>query len=230
MVKALIFDSSTIITLALNNLLYILKELKARFKGRFLITDYVKREIIDVPLQIKRFELEALATRQLLDDSIIELPEAIGIKPEQIKLGTINILETANKTFHAGNWMRIIGKGEASCFALGRILQEKGIKNVLAIDERTARMLSEKPENLHKLLEIKLHTKIKAEHDNFATFNNFKIIRSAELCYLAYKYKMIEIKDGLQLLDAMLYATKFKGCSISRDEIEALKQTANKNI
>ena len=45
--KALIFDSSTIITLALNNMINILEPLKKSFNGEFLITPYVKKEIID---------------------------------------------------------------------------------------------------------------------------------------------------------------------------------------
>lgn len=51
--KALIFDSSSIITLALNDLLYILEPLKAKFKGEFYITEDVKREVIDRPFREK---------------------------------------------------------------------------------------------------------------------------------------------------------------------------------
>jgi len=90
------------------------------------------------------------------------------------------------------------------------------------MDERTTRMLCEKPENLQKLLENKLHTKIKSKKENFPSFSQFKIIRSCELMHIAYKNKLIELKNG-NVLDALLYAVKYKGCSVSRNEIEALK-------
>ena len=71
--KALIFDSSAIITLALNNMLDVLHQLKNSFDGNFLITPAVKREIIDAPLNQKRFELEALQISNLLEKGIIEV-------------------------------------------------------------------------------------------------------------------------------------------------------------
>ena len=40
--------------------------------------------------------------------------------------------------------------------------------------------------------------------------------------YLAHKNKLVELENG-NVLDALLYAVKYKGCSVSRNEIEALK-------
>ena len=60
--KALVFDSGPIINLALNNMLWILKPLKEKFKGDFYITESVKRECIDRPLTSKKFKYEALET------------------------------------------------------------------------------------------------------------------------------------------------------------------------
>ena len=57
--KAIIFDSGTLISFAINGLYEELKLLKAKFDGKFIITDEVKAEIIDKPINIKRFELEA---------------------------------------------------------------------------------------------------------------------------------------------------------------------------
>ena len=83
-------------------------------------------------------------------------------------------------------------------------------------------MLVEKPENLKELLEKKMHTNVKLKESNFKEFNGFKIIRSTELIYIAYKKGLINLR-GKEVLDALLYALKFKGCAISSEEIEEIK-------
>ena len=77
--KALIFDSGPLINFALNGLLYTLKELKKAFNGVFLITEDVKYEVIDRPIKVLRFELEALRIKQLLDEGVLQLPSSVGI-------------------------------------------------------------------------------------------------------------------------------------------------------
>ena len=120
--------------------------------------------------------------------------------------------------------IHLISSGEASCLALGKLLDGKRINNIIAIDERTMRMLVEKPENLQKLLQRKLHTKVIIKKKNFSAFKGFKIIRSAELVYIAYKKGLVKLKNGQTVLDALLWAVKFKGCSISNDEIAEIKK------
>lgn len=221
--KVIIFDASTLITFAMNGLLPEFKELRKIFKGKFIITNAVKKEAINNPLKIKRFELEALKIQNLLDEKVLELPLSLGVKESDISSKIQEILDSANSIFQGrGKDIHLIDVGEVSCLVLGNILNEKGIKNVLAIDERTMRMLCEKPENLRALLEKKLHTKITFKKKDF-TFGKCKIIRSAELIYLAYKKGLVRLK-GERVLDALLYAAQFKGCSISRDEIEEIKR------
>ncbi len=223
--KAIVFDAGTLITLSMNGLDKELRKLKEIFDGAFLITRQIKNEVIDKPLTIKNFELEALRTKKLLDDKIIELAEDYGISNLEVEKKSKEIIELANSFFITKREpVKLLHYGEASCLALSDILNKKGIKNVLAIDERTARMLIEKPENLKELLNRKLHTNIVLVKQNFAYFKNFKVIRSAELIYVAWKKKLTELKDGLFLLDALLYATKSKGCAISQDEIEEIKK------
>lgn len=222
--KALIFDASTLISFVMNGLFPELRELKKIFNGKFLITKEVKREIIDKPITIKRFELEALKLKQLLDDGVLEMVSSLNIREDIISKKTKEFLETANNMFIGnGRPIRMIDLGEASCLALSRILDEKKIEHVVAIDERTTRMLVEKPENLERLLNKKLHTQVVLKKENFKLFKGFKIIRSAELVYVIYKKKLAKLKDG-QVLDAMLWAVKFKGCSISGDEIREIKR------
>jgi len=223
MKKAIIFDSSTLISFSMNGLLSELKELKKKFNGSFIISSDVKREVIDKPLTVKRFELEALRLKQLLDEKVLEMPISLGIDKEDILKRTKEIKNIANTTFFGrGKDIKLINSGEASCLALSRILTEKKIKNVIAIDERTMRMLGENPDNLKKLFQSKLHIKITCKKENYKFFEGFKFIRSSELVYIIYKKGIIKLKNGL-VLDALLWAVKFKGCSISGNEIREIK-------
>ena len=220
--KAIIFDSGALISFSMNGITYLIKELKRIFKGKFLITSEIKKEIIDTPIKIKRFELEALKLKQLLDEGILEMPSSLGIKDSEITNQGNEILKIANSTFQgSGRDIHILDRGESSCIALNRILNEKKIQNVLAIDERTTRVLVEKPENLKAILEKKMNTKVNFKQENLKFFKGFGIIRSAELVYVAYKKGLIKLKDG-NVLDALLYAVKFKGAAISGDEIREI--------
>jgi hypothetical protein len=201
-----------------------LRKLKGIFKGSFLITEQVKFEVIDKPLKIKAFELEALNVQQLLEENFLEMAESYGVSNSSISKKTEEIMNIANGIFmNSNNKLNIMQLGEASCLALSRILSEKGIENIIVIDERTTRMLVEKPENLKELLERKLHTNITLIKKDFSYFKGFKIIRSVELMYVSWKKNLIDIKKG-NVLDALLYALKFKGCSVSDDEIEEIKK------
>lgn len=220
--KIIIFDSSTLINFALNGILDILINLKKNFKGKFLITSQIKYETIDHPRQIKKFELGSLKIKQLLDQGIIELPESIGISSQEIEVKIREIMTIANHAYSfEGNWMEIIHEGEASCIALSLLASKRGIENAIAIDERTTRILLEKPENLHQIFETKIHAKIFHKEKSTEQWGNITIMRSAELLYIAYKKNLIDIEDSL-LLEALLYGVKYKGCAITEEEIREL--------
>jgi predicted nucleic acid-binding protein len=225
--KALVFDSGALISFSMNGITRIIKELKGIFNGKFLITSEVKREVIDVPMKIKKFELEALKIKRLLDEGTLEMPSSIGIKDSEIEDLDNKFLTLANSTFNGrGKDIHILDHGEASCLALSRILTEKGIDNLIAMDERTTRLLVEKPENLKNIFEDRMNTKISINSENAGHFQGFKIIRSTELAYIAYKKGLVDLKDGDTVLDALLYALKFKGAAISGEEIEEIKKLA----
>ena len=224
MTKAIIFDASTLITFAMNGMFEEFKALKKIFDGKFIITKEIKYEVIDRPLKIKRFELEALKIKQLLDEKILELPSALGVDDSEISKKAREFLTIGNDTFfERGRNIKLIDLGEMSCLALSRILDSKKIENVLAVDERTTRMLGEKPENIKSFMGKKLHTKITSKKENYKFFEGFRFIRSAELVYVAYKKGLVKLK-GVNVLDALLYAVKFKGCSISGEEIREIKK------
>jgi len=224
--KAIIFDSSSIINFTMNGLLEEFRELKKIFNGKFLVTREVKEEIVDKPLQIKRFELEALKIKELFEEKVLELPDSMGIDEAKISSRTKDLMNIANNTFYGKqSSIHIIDSGETACLVLSAMLSEKGIKNVLSVDERTIRLLGEKPENLLDIFRSKLHTQINSKKENYKFFTGFKFIRSAELIYLAYKKGLVKLKNGV-VLDALLYALKFNGCSISDEEINEIKKLA----
>ena len=72
-------------------------------------------------------------------------------------------------------------------------------------------------------MEKKLHQKVKIAHENFKAFSQFKFIRSSEIVFVAHKKELLNLK-GPKVLEAVLYATKFKGAAISFEEIDVLKK------
>ena len=185
--KVIVFDSGTLISFTMAGIVPELRELKKIFDGKFIITSEVKIELVDKPMNNKKFELEAMKIQQLLDDKILELPESIGVKSSEIKREIDSILKVANNLFTTKRGpVKLIHFGETSCLALSKILNRKKIENVIAVDERTTRMLGEKPENLKKFMESRLHSNINAKSENYKFFKEFKFIRSTELIYVAY--------------------------------------------
>lgn len=221
---AILFDASTLISFSMNGLFNEVKKLKGIFKGKFIITKEVKYEIIDRPMNVKRFELEALRLNKLLADGVLEMPSSIGISDADILKKKEEMVKIANNMFEGkGKAISIIHDGEASCLALSRILLDKKIPHLIAIDERTTRMLGEKPENLEKLLSKKMNTRVRLKKKDFKYFRGFRFVRSTELMYVAWKKGLIEIAGGKMVLDALMWALKFKGCAISGDEIKEIK-------
>ena len=224
MTKALIFDSGALISLAMNGLLGLLEKLKKNFKGKFLITREIKYEVVDRPIGISRFELEALQIQNIIDKGVLELPSSLGIQDEIIKKKTAEIMEIANRSVQVGDrWVNIVSEGEMSCLALSNELSERGIDNLIAIDERTTRILSENPRSLERIMSEKIHRKVHVDEEKLKAFSKFKFIRSTEIVYSAYKKGLIDLK-GKRVLEALLYATKFKGASVSFEEIDILKK------
>ena len=156
--KSMVFDSSSIISLATNNLLWVLEPLKEKFKGRFCIGSSVKQEIIDVPINGKRFRLEAVMILDLLRDGVLELVEDPKINEITDKLMSLSgsIFETK------GEYIQVIHKGEVQSLALVKYLNS----NAYVIDERTTRLLVENPKKLTGILLNKLHSRINVNKNN----------------------------------------------------------------
>lgn len=222
--KAVIFDSGTLITLSMDCTLDILRQLKTKFNGKFIITKEVQEEIVVHPMNIKKYKLGAIRLKSLIDDKILEFPESLGVSDKEISDLTSKLLRETNSIFNIGNKpVHIIDYGEASILGLSKILRQKGVDHLIAIDERTTRLLCEKPDNLKNILEQKFHKKIRPGNIE-KDFRDMKFIRSSELVYVAFKKGIIK-NQSKDMLDALLYSTKFNGASISSEEIKILERS-----
>jgi len=220
--KFLIFDAGPIISLTMNGLLPVLEKLKQEFDGEFIVTPSVKREIVDNALRIKKYKFEGVRVKNLLDKGVLKLSSDY-VENSVLQKTTFKLMNIANSLFKArGEKINLIQKGEASCLAFSLLCNRE---NVIAVDERITRLLTESPENLKNLMQRKLHATIEIVRRNLKEFENFKFIRSPELIYIAYKKNLIDhFKKDKNLLDAALYAVKYKGAAVSSKEIEEIKR------
>jgi len=221
--KYLIFDAGPIISLTMNGMLPILEKLKEVFDGEFILTPRVRNEVVDHPMKIKKYKLEALQVNEMINKGIFKMSNEI-ISQEKMDKEVKKILRTTNgvlRTTATSEKIKIIHEGEAACMAFSNLCGED---NVIIIDERTTRMLTEAPQNLENMMEKKLHTPLDANLELLKDLKQFKYMRSAELLFIAYKKNLVPIKKDKNLLDALLYGVKFKGCAISSIEIEEMKK------
>lgn len=228
--KSLVFDTSSIISLAMNHLLWVLKSLKKQFKGDFLITEGVKQEVVDNPLKTKRFKLEAVMLRDFIFDGNL-IVRGNGEIREKAK----QMLNLVNNIFKAkGNYIKILHMGEIEALVLALEVNAKAI----VVDERTLRFLIENYERVMMVLKNKLHTYIEVDEQNLKLFqekvNGLKVLRSTELILMAYELGLLEHyitskgkkfeKFRVELLSGALWGLKLKGCSISEQEITKMLQ------
>ncbi|MBD3310753.1 hypothetical protein GF351_06050 [Candidatus Woesearchaeota archaeon] len=230
--RSIIFDTGPLISLTMNNLLWILEPLKRQFKGQFFITKDVKREIIDKPLQSKRFKFEALQVASLLDDRIIEL-----ISSKSIRERSSQLLYTANRCFSCKkNPLRVIQLAEMETLAAAVEMDA----DACAVDERTTRMLLEDPYSLRDILKKKLHCKVQIDRKKVKEFRKqvkkVKIIRSIELIVMAYEMGLLDkylpgaAGDRKTLLDSVLWGAKIDGCAVSAKEIDQIIELERRKI
>jgi hypothetical protein len=220
----LFFDTGPIITLVMSRLIGILSELKRQRGARFYITPAVHRELIERPLNVKRFEFEALQVEKLIREGVLELYSQVPQK----KVNELIVL--ANNSFTIeGKPMDIIQSGEMESVACALEIGAAGV----VMDERTLRLFIEANSEMKKLLEMRFQ---KTVVPNVAKMNTFSamlrgvtIIRSVELIAVAYKMGVLsgyipEEKNGRErLLDAVLWAAKYNGCAVTEHEIEEMK-------
>ncbi|MBI2133651.1 hypothetical protein HYU11_03130 [Candidatus Woesearchaeota archaeon] len=228
--RSVVFDAGPVISLTMNNLLWLLEPLKKRFSGEFYISEPVMNELVDRPLTIKRFEFEALQVRGEIDCGIIKIAE-----DERIRKMAEEMLTLANSTFSAkGTGVNIVHIGEMSTLALSKIMDSEAA----FIDERTTRDLIENPRRIAHHMQSKLHTKVKVNEGCLEEFSKMakgiRVLRSVELVAVAYELGLIdkyvdrcknpspELKA--RLLDSVLWGVKLDGCAVSEKEIDQMKK------
>ena len=222
--KSLAFDTGPIISLATNNLLFILEPLKKKFNGNFFITDAVKRELIDKPIETKKFKFEALQVERLIEKNVLEVIDSGAIRNDSVKL-----LNLTNETFKAyNNPLKIVHFAEMS--AVAAALQQKS--EAIVVDEKTTRLFIENPRLVVEILRRTLHTPININESNLRAFrqmtSQIKVIRSIELVAVAFELGILNeyltnIPDAKRkLLESVLWGVKLNGCAVSEQEINQL--------
>lgn len=223
--KALFFDAGPIISLVMSQLSWILPKLKEQFDGKFYITPAVRKELIERPLGVKRFEFEALQVMKMIDDGILEVYDQMPVKRAS------SLINLANNSFQIdGKSMDIIQSGEIESVSSALEIEASAV----VMDERTLRLLMENGPELRHLLENRFNKKVMADKDKIKKFmdevKSVKIIRSVELLAVAYKLGLLEgyvpkEKNGEELLlDAVLWTVKSNGCAVTSQEIDEMKK------
>jgi len=219
--KTLVFDTSSIITIAMSGLMDPIRELKKRFAGDFYITPSVKVELVDNPLKTKRFALEAMLISKLIEEGFFKVS-----KPKDFN----KLMKYANSCFYAHEHsIKIVHLGEMESLAMAVEINA----DAYVVDERTTRLLVENPSKLRELLERKLHTSVRMDKDAVKEFGKMvkgiKIIRSTEMVFVAYEKGYLDNYIPSRYLrknqvDAILWGMRLKGCAISTEEIEKAKR------
>ncbi len=221
--KTLFFDAGPIITLILCRLGWIIAPLKKQFNGTFYITPAVRYELIDRPLSTKRFELEALEVSKMVREGTLTLFNNVS------KTKANEIQELANSAFTIKDkTLDVLQSGEVES-----ITAALDTNSSVVMDERTLRLFIENNKEMKHLLESRNRYKVVANKEKMDKLSfqlkGVPIIRSIELVAVAYKLGLLtsyipEGKGGKEkLLDALLWATKYNGCSVTEDEIEEMK-------
>lgn len=220
----LVFDSSSIISISLNSLIPTLVELKKLSSINFIIPKSVKKEVVDNPMNSKKYKLEAIMLSSLIG-SLFKTSPNINVQKKALQLQ-----ELVNSIFIAhGKPLKIVDIGEMEGLATAIFL-----KAPYVVDERTTRLLVENPKNLHQILSRKFHTNVTLNKEKLHEFlkqtKEVQVLRSVEIMTIAfekglfknYQNKHIPGNFKRQVLEAILWGLKLKGCSISTEEIHEI--------
>jgi len=180
------------------------------------VTPGVKEEVIEKPMGMKKFALEAYRIKTLFDAGILKVVEP----DEQI---VSELMDAANNIYSfKGKPFKIIHTGEGEALAL--VKQHNA--DALLMDERTTRLLIEDPHELKELLGHRTGKKLSLNENALEDFKKLMpqvpIIRSAEVAYVAYDRGLIDElvgEDRGHGLESLLAALKFSGCAINWGEI-----------
>lgn len=213
MVKRVVSDSSSIISMAINCMSTIMGELGVEF----VVSPEVYDEVITRPSNSKRYMLESIRIKKLFNEGVIKVESPSPALTRQI-------MDVSNSVYHMHKQnIKLIHLGEAAALALAKEINA----DAFLIDERTMRMVLEDPEQLKVVLSSQVNHGVDIDYKQLELFKalvpNIKLIRSCEVAAVAYEKGVLgkALGDGRkEAFLSVLYALKFSGCSISWDEIE----------
>ncbi len=228
----IILDSGPVISLALNNLLWVLAKTKKEYNLKFYMTEAVKSELVDHPLTIKRFQFEALQIMKLIREEVIEV-----VNHPRLKEKTLSLLDIANNSFSAKDHdLTLVHFAEVSAISAALLFDAEA----MMIDERTTRYLLERPERLRLMLNHKLHTPIEINKEKLSILKketrNIRFIRSAEFIAVCFEKGLLDeylpnLPDSKKmLLDSLIWGLKMNGCAISEKDLNLLINIEMKDI
>ncbi len=221
--KSIVFDSGPLISLTMNNLLWLLEPLKSAFKGEFFMPEAVKMELVDEPLQTKKFKFEALQIQELISKGALKVLEDSETKNE-----TLSLLGIANSCFSArGQNLALVHYGEVASVVAALQLNS----SALVMDERVTRELIEHPQHLAGIMEKKLQTRVNADSSRLAELKkrtgSINIMRSTEIAAVAFEKGLLDRfasqpEQRRTVLESVLWGLKLDGCAINERGIKAI--------
>lgn len=212
----MVFDASALISVSQTCLINILGGLKTALEADFFIPQTVFEEAVRRPIQIKRFELNAIRIKKAIDEGWFKVVASQGGQLFDQIAGLSN-----NCFFVNGKPITLLQHGEIEALALIKELGAEGF----AIDERTTRMLIEDAAALQRIMQERRKLGIKVDKSKASKiallFKGTAIVRSVELIALADQFGLLEkeLPKGHQSLEAALFAAKYSGCAVSGREI-----------
>jgi len=223
--KKIVFDTSSIISIVMNDLLWVLGGLKNSFDGIFYIPYSVKKELVDKPLTTKKYKLEAIMVSKVINDHILNVHSS---------LDTNVLLEHVNNIYLVDRKpLHIVDLAEVEALALYLRLQA----DAYVVDERTMRLVIEDPDGLRRVLERKLQRRVEINKNVLKDFRHLargvKIIRSTELATVAFEkdfFNKFVTGDNTDkdIIEGLLWGLRLRGCSISTDEIDEIIKIESK--
>ncbi len=225
--KLLLFDAGPVISLTTNNLLWLTPKLREKFGGDFAITSGVHYELVQKPLETKKFKFEAIQVQRMVEHKVFTVLNAPAIHATALKL-----LNIANTIFHVRKQpLVIVQLGEMETIAAAMQFNASAI----VCDERITRTLIEDPHALRELYERRLHEKVEMNENALRDFQKevkaIKIIRSVELVALAFELGLLDEfvvnvpNAKRELLDSILWGVKLHGAAVGEDEIAEIIKT-----
>lgn len=220
----IVVDSSTIISCAVNCILWVFDELKAE-GVRFIVPEGVKNEVIESGLNSQKFKFEAIRVLHHFVNNTFETYNG------DLRSETSKLLSYANSSFYVKNkQLKVLQEADAQV----AVLAKKINADAILTDERTLRMFIEDPYGIKKYLEEKFHTRVNVNERSLQNFSeyvqNIPVMRSAELVVYAFDNGIFDptikrcsavksINCRKEIISGLLYALKFSGCAISFEEI-----------